>query len=109
MSSLGEQGSTVIFVSHSMPQVLRLCTRGIWLDQGKVVMDGAISDVAAAYGAKQMNMTGEDYENYRPKDAKDPVRLVNLRALKADGGIPSPSSCVTRCWPTVCRSHPRSA
>ncbi len=85
MSSLGEQGSTVIFVSHSMPQVLRLCTRGIWLDQGKVVMDGAVADVAAAYGAKQMNMTGEDYENYRPKDAKDPVRLVSLRALKADG------------------------
>lgn len=85
MSSLGEQGSTVIFVSHSMPQVLRLCTRGIWLDQGKVVMDGAVADVASAYGSKQMNMTGEDYENYRPKDARDPVRLISLRALKADG------------------------
>jgi len=85
MSSLGEQGSTVIFVSHSMPQVLRLCTRGIWLDQGKVVMDGAVAEVAAAYGAKQMNMTGEDYENYRPKDAKDPVRLLSLRALQAGG------------------------
>lgn len=90
MSSLGSEGHAIIFVSHSMPQVLRLCSRGIWLDRGSVVMDGSVSEVAVAYGANQISMTGEVFDNYRPRDAKDPVRLVNLRSL-GPAGEPSNS------------------
>jgi lipopolysaccharide transport system ATP-binding protein len=85
MAGLGREGHIIIFVSHSMPQVLRLCNRGIWLDHGKIVMDGPVTDVAVAYGANQLDMTREIYNDYRPVDAQDPVVLTCLRAYRADG------------------------
>jgi lipopolysaccharide transport system ATP-binding protein len=41
--------TTVLFVSHNMNALLRLCQRGILLDQGSVQGDGAIKDVVARY------------------------------------------------------------
>jgi len=44
-------GRIVFFVSHNTAAVSRLCTRGIWLDEGKVKMDGSIQTVLNAYEA----------------------------------------------------------
>jgi lipopolysaccharide transport system ATP-binding protein len=43
------EGKTVIFVSHQMGAVSRLCTRAILLKSGVIVMDGATESVARAY------------------------------------------------------------
>lgn len=40
---------TVLLVSHDMSSVTRFCQRAIWVEQGRVVMDGLAKDVAAAY------------------------------------------------------------
>lgn len=40
---------TVMFVSHGMNAVTRFCERAIWIEQGKVVMDGPSLDVVTAY------------------------------------------------------------
>ena len=42
-------GATVFFVSHSLPDIVQLCSRAIWLDHGKVIMDGPAAEVADAY------------------------------------------------------------
>lgn len=49
MEQLGEYGRTVLFVSHNMPAVLRLCSRVILLDQGQLVADGPPSQVIRLY------------------------------------------------------------
>jgi lipopolysaccharide transport system ATP-binding protein len=49
MAELGASGRTVLFVSHSMPSVLRLCPRVILLDQGGVIADGPGSQVVKVY------------------------------------------------------------
>lgn len=41
-----DKGITVLFVSHSLPQVRSLCTRAIWLEKGHVVEDGPVEEVA---------------------------------------------------------------
>ena len=46
---LKEQGTTVLFCSHSMYQVESFCDRAMWLDHGRVQMEGPASDVVAAY------------------------------------------------------------
>ena len=46
---LKAQGTTVLFCSHSMYQVESFCDRAVWLDHGQVKMEGAASDVVAAY------------------------------------------------------------
>ena len=52
ISSMMENNTTVLFVSHSIAQVQRLCTRCIWLEKGKVVMDGTTAEVCDAYMKK---------------------------------------------------------
>jgi lipopolysaccharide transport system ATP-binding protein len=43
------QGTTVLFCSHSMYQVESFCDRAVWLDHGRVQMEGPASKVVAAY------------------------------------------------------------
>lgn len=40
---------TLFMVNHSLDELVNFCSRGIWLQEGRVVMDGAITDVIAAY------------------------------------------------------------
>jgi lipopolysaccharide transport system ATP-binding protein len=49
MSELATQNRTVLFVSHSMSSVLRLCNRAVLLDRGRVVASGHPADVVRAY------------------------------------------------------------
>lgn len=42
-------GTTVLYVSHSLDQIRELCNRVIWLDHGRVVMQGEASEVCDAY------------------------------------------------------------
>ncbi len=44
-----EKGRTIIFVSHDLEAVSRLCERAIWLHEGRVEMDGAAEDVLSGY------------------------------------------------------------
>ena len=46
---LKAQGTTVLFCSHSMYQIESFCDKAVWLDHGKVQMEGAASAVVAAY------------------------------------------------------------
>ena len=49
MEDVGHQGRTVLFVSHNMPAVTRLCPRTILLDQGRVLRDGPSHEVVGEY------------------------------------------------------------
>jgi ABC-type polysaccharide/polyol phosphate transport system ATPase subunit len=42
-------GTTLVFVSHDLPSVEAVCSRGMWLNHGVVVEDGPIRDVLAGY------------------------------------------------------------
>jgi ABC-type polysaccharide/polyol phosphate transport system ATPase subunit len=46
---LFDKGITVLFVSHSIEQVKRLCNKAIWLENGKIVMQGDAQEVCEAY------------------------------------------------------------
>lgn len=45
-------GATVIFVSHSIEQVVKLCEKVLWLNKGEMVMYGETEKVCAAYMEK---------------------------------------------------------
>jgi ABC-type polysaccharide/polyol phosphate transport system ATPase subunit len=49
MSEVSKGGRTIVFVSHQMIQIRRLCERVIWIDGGGIKMDGATLDVVPAY------------------------------------------------------------
>jgi ABC-type polysaccharide/polyol phosphate transport system ATPase subunit len=51
MAGFRRAGKTVMLVSHSLDQVRRSCTRAFWIDQGRLVADGAVKEVTDAYHA----------------------------------------------------------
>jgi len=42
-------GATVVIVSHELEAIESLCSRTVWISQGRVVADGRTADVVAAY------------------------------------------------------------
>lgn len=48
-----KQGRTVIFVSHDMASVLRLCNKAILLEKGRVTQAGSVEKIADIYSANQ--------------------------------------------------------
>ncbi|MDR2956806.1 MAG: ABC transporter ATP-binding protein [Coriobacteriales bacterium] len=46
---ISDHGTTVLFVSHNIEQVERLCHKAIWLEQGVVQMTGSTLEVCEAY------------------------------------------------------------
>ena len=49
MQDVGQHGRTVLFVSHNMPAITRLCERVILLDEGRVLQDGPSYQVVRTY------------------------------------------------------------
>lgn len=52
ISDMMSNDTTVLFVSHSIEQVKSLCSRCIWLEKGKTIMDDESEKVCAAYMEK---------------------------------------------------------
>lgn len=48
---LTANSSTVFLVSHSLTTIRKICTRAIWLDAGRIRMDGDVGEVTDAYQA----------------------------------------------------------
>ena len=49
MNEMLNNGTTLLFVSHDMKTVKDMCDKAIWLNKGKVVMQGDINEVAEEY------------------------------------------------------------
>jgi lipopolysaccharide transport system ATP-binding protein len=87
MSELGEGGRTILFVSHSMPAVLRLCRRAVLLDHGRAVSAGPTHDVVRAYLESDLGRTSErrwDDPSQAPGD--DLAWLKSIRVAPVGGG-----------------------
>ena len=65
---LTERDCTLLLVSHSTPQVLQFCSRAIWLEQGRIAMDGPAQEVVGAYEvfSEQRLRAAQESETSRP-------------------------------------------
>jgi lipopolysaccharide transport system ATP-binding protein len=86
IEKVGRSGQTVLFVSHDIPAVLRLCHRAVLLHQGRIAASGLVRDVAARYLDMSGGQTGEQrYPDplQAPGDGIGRLRLIRVRS--ADG------------------------
>ena len=67
-------GTTVLFVSHSIAQVREMCSRVIWLENGRVKMQGETKYVCDKY-QEYMNPTQEETSGYQ--QASDVLRNLS--------------------------------
>ncbi|MFH1950049.1 MAG: ABC transporter ATP-binding protein [Pseudomonadota bacterium] len=90
MEDVATEGRTVLFVSHNMGAINRLCARAIWLDEGYIQMLGATKDVVAAYlstGSKERGECQWDDQQYAPGD--EHIRLRSVRIRNSNGEVTS--------------------
>jgi lipopolysaccharide transport system ATP-binding protein len=90
MQNIGEQGRTVIFVSHNMPVVGRLCARVLLLREGRLANDGPAATVISDY-LRDGASTGAAREWTDPDRAPagEVSRLCAVRVVRAADGKPA--------------------
>jgi lipopolysaccharide transport system ATP-binding protein len=49
MGDIAQEGRTVLFVSHNMAAIRKLCSKGILINQGKIISHGAIDQIVDQY------------------------------------------------------------
>jgi lipopolysaccharide transport system ATP-binding protein len=88
MDDAGSSGRTVLFVSHNMQAVSRLCNRCIMLDHGKVLMDGPTHEVTNAYaglGAKSASL--REWTSLEEAPGDDVVKLRGVMIRDESGEL----------------------
>ena len=77
-------GRTVMFVSHDIQAMRKLCNRGLLIDKGKLTMDGSMPDILSLYSQTWTSLPPEKiWNNQMPGDER--IRLNSIRICKNSG------------------------
>jgi lipopolysaccharide transport system ATP-binding protein len=88
MDDVGHSGRTVLFVSHNMQAITRLCTRCVLLHNGRVQMDGAPHQVANAYLKSGLSTSVERvWPDLRSAPGDAVARLCAVRVRSDEGHL----------------------
>jgi lipopolysaccharide transport system ATP-binding protein len=88
MRDVSHEGRTVLFVSHNMPAVGRLCDRTILLDEGKISLDGPTQQVISKYLIAGRTASGiREWKDASSAPAGEIARLHAVRVRTIDGRI----------------------
>jgi lipopolysaccharide transport system ATP-binding protein len=86
MNEIRNQGRTILFVSHSMAGVTRLCERAILLDKGQMIADGPANEVVNGYLGSSWKVTSErEWVGLDQAPGNEIVRLLKVRARTEQG------------------------
>jgi lipopolysaccharide transport system ATP-binding protein len=82
MGDVAKQGRTVLFVSHHMPAINRLCKRVVLLDDGKIKIDGPASAVTSAYLQSDHGTSAErSWQSPSSAPGDNVARLRSVRVI----------------------------
>ena len=88
MDDVRQTGRTILFVSHNMQAITRLCTRCVLLEKGKLKIDGLPERVAAAYiGSGRGTNAVQEWPDLKSAPGDGAVRLCAVRVRTEAGEI----------------------
>lgn len=80
MQDVGKKGRTVLFVSHNMAAVTRLCPRTILIHDGRTLEDGPSQQVVKTYLRSSLGTTANrEWDDPQLAPSSDVVRLRSVR------------------------------
>lgn len=85
MEDVASTGRTVLFVSHNMGLIQTLCTRGIFLKEGRVAMDGDVEDAVSAYLRSFEQYSQARLADRTDRTGKGEYRVLGLEIFGPDG------------------------
>ncbi|MEO8045856.1 MAG: polysaccharide ABC transporter ATP-binding protein [Nitrospirota bacterium] len=88
MHDIGENGRTVIFVSHNMSAVARLCKKAIFLKDGRLIREGLTHEIVGEYLYNSGALTGcREWLDPATAPQDEIVRMCAVRARTGKGII----------------------
>jgi len=81
VAEASRQGITVLFVSHDMPAISRLCTRALMLNAGELVKDGSTEEVVELYQEAAWTRTRKTRRTARNECGE----LLFVKLMSVDG------------------------
>jgi lipopolysaccharide transport system ATP-binding protein len=86
VNEIREQGRTILFVSHSMAAVTRLCERVILLEKGRVMRDGPAAAVVNDYMGESLNVAAvREWPDPQSAPGNEVVRIRRVRVRTKEG------------------------
>lgn len=88
ISEICKSGATVLFVSHSIDMIRRLCNKAMYLENGKIVRIGDATDVCAEYELLTMQNQGklhrQDMQGRGTRIASECMQIEQFRLLNVN-------------------------
>jgi len=87
MGDISKSGRTILFVSHNMQAIARLCKRAILLQNGAIVKDGDAAEVTNIYLRDTLPSAAHHEWDLPNAPGNEIVRLRAVRAHSAEGKV----------------------
>ena len=105
-----ESGKTVLFVSHNLSLIQRLCTRVLWLDAGQLIADGAPLEVCSQYEAsvrrqEAMRLVQEDSAESLADGRRYGTQEARIERVEIIGSQGKPTQLLTSNEPASIRLY----
>ena len=90
MKEIRNQGTTILYVSHSLPSIKHFCSRAIWMSNGKLVLDGDTEFVTEEYKKRMIDkprekQIDEKIEKIKEEKKKQKVeKSIRIKSVKCD-------------------------
>lgn len=84
MEDVGQEGRTILFVSHNLGILQTLCDRGILLKKGKVIADGTTSETVSIYLQELENSASNNLLERTDRRGKGKTRLSRVDVFSGD-------------------------
>lgn len=96
-----ESGATVLFVSHDLNSILQLCNRVIWIERGKIRMQGDPIDVVKEYMStvrkrEELRLKARDQKKYSQAIEGDVGKKVLFRIVTVNEEAPTGDNRIYR-------------
>jgi homopolymeric O-antigen transport system ATP-binding protein len=87
MNDVSREGRTILFVSHNLEAVQRLCNRGLLVDRGRLAAAGPIADVVARYRASEEHLAGLGEFRIGARRGTGWARIMDVRLMNGERAI----------------------
>ena len=90
MKEIRNNGTTILYVSHSLPSIKHFCSRAIWMKSGKIVLDGDTDFVTEEYKKNMIDKPREKQKKKKINQLKEKKKKqkknksIKIKSAKCD-------------------------
>jgi lipopolysaccharide transport system ATP-binding protein len=105
MGDVAKEGRTVLFVSHNMGAVRRLCGRCVWLDEGRLRFQSSAEEVISRYLKEDSGTLGQRIWRTGVSNlGVDCLKVFSVSVVREDGSVASTLGAHESFYLEVCYS-----